>query len=141
MVPEYRICRVSYYLWAIGGASMATTAARVGALPFFGGKEVRVQSTAEAAEQLSLGEGRTNQNFIVSTTSAPNAAQKFFVRVGGDLPHHGVLRAREWAVQRAAAAQGLAPQVLSTDGHDVMVTEFVEFEVRRALDWCAAGAP
>ena len=98
----------------------AATSDRIAALPCFDGQGVTVQTTGEVTKELSLGEGRTNQNFIVTTGDAT----KYFVRVGGDLPHHAVVRDRERAVQRAAAAQGLAPEVVYASD-DIMVMSFV----------------
>ena len=99
-----------------------SVADRVAALSCFVGESVVVKTTGEVTEELALGEGRTNQNFVVSVGTA---GKKCFVRVGGDLQCHGVVRARERAVQRAAAAQGLAPEVLYAQD-DIMAMEFVE---------------
>ena len=90
-------------------------------LPYFADEAVTVKTTGEVVQELSLGEGRTNQNFVVSTSSG----KRCFVRVGGNLPHHAVVRAHERAVQRAAAAQGLAPEVLYAQD-DMMAMAFVD---------------
>lgn len=64
--------------------------------------------------------GRTNQNFFVYAGS-----QTFFARLGVDLPHHGVTRAKEVRCSRLAAAAGIAPKVIfSADG--VLVTEVID---------------
>src|ERR1043165_7270662 len=51
--------------------------------------------------------GITNANFLVE-----DAGQRFFVRVGEDIPIHGVMRFNESAASRAAAACGLSPELL-----------------------------
>eukprot|EP00913_Durusdinium_trenchii_P032777 g30683.t1 len=69
-----------------------------------GDAEVAVRPVKEL--ELHLGEGRTNQNFIVDCGS-----RRFFVRLGADLPFFGVNRQREQAAARAAEAVGLGPAV------------------------------
>ena len=51
--------------------------------------------------------GITNQNFIVEDGGA-----RYFVRVGDDIPVHGVMRFNELAASRAAAAAGISPEVV-----------------------------
>lgn len=51
--------------------------------------------------------GITNANFLVE-----DAGQRYFVRVGEDIPVHGVMRFNECAASRAAAACGLSPELL-----------------------------
>ena len=51
--------------------------------------------------------GITNQNFLVQDQN-----EKFFARVGEDIPVHGVMRCNELAASRAAWAVGLAPKVV-----------------------------
>jgi thiamine kinase-like enzyme len=64
--------------------------------------------------------GLTNRNFRVSDRSR----QTFVVRIGCDLPEHGVMRSNELVATRAAHAVGIAPQVLyAADGF--MVSRFV----------------
>lgn len=115
---------------------MSSLTDRIASLPCFGGEEVRVASTTELVEELSLGEGRTNQNFIVT---ALKTSKKFFVRVGEDLPAHGVSRVRERAAQRAAAERSLAPAVLHAN-EDIMVTEFVSGRALTDADVQTAAA-
>ncbi len=54
-----------------------------------------------------IGGGITNANFIVE-----DAGQRYFVRIGDDIPVHGVMRFNELAASRAAHAAGLSPAVL-----------------------------
>jgi thiamine kinase-like enzyme len=58
-------------------------------------------------EPAALSGGITNFNFVVA-----DAGRRVVVRVGDDLPVHGVVRATELAASRAAAAAGVAPAVL-----------------------------
>jgi len=46
--------------------------------------------------------GITNQNFVVE-----DAGKRYFVRIGDDIPVHGVMRFNELAASRAAAAAGV----------------------------------
>lgn len=54
-----------------------------------------------------VGGGITNHNLLVT-----DGADSFVVRIGGDIPVHGVLRFNELAASRAAHAAGLAPEVV-----------------------------
>lgn len=64
--------------------------------------------------------GITNTNFLVR-----QAGQRYFVRIGDDIPHHGVFRFNELAASRAAAACGLSPEVLYTEP-GVIVLAFID---------------
>ena len=91
---------------------------RIAALPCWEGEAVEVKPATAVAQELALGEGRTNQNFVVRRRGGAG----HFVRVGADLPFFGVSRAREQAASRAAAATGLAPAVVLTS-EDLLVRE------------------
>ena len=56
-------------------------------------------------EPIPLTGGITNANFAVT-----DAGEKFFVRLGQDIPSHGVMRFNELAASRAAHAAGLSPE-------------------------------
>jgi thiamine kinase-like enzyme len=72
-----------------------------------------------------IGGGITNSNFRVE-----NRGRSHFVRIGADLPEHGIKRFFELAASRAAHAAGVSPEVLHhEDG--AMVLRFIE---GRALD-------
>jgi len=58
-------------------------------------------------EPIALKGGITNANFEVR-----DRGQRYFVRIGDDIPVHGVMRFAELAASRAAHAAGLAPEVL-----------------------------
>ena len=54
-----------------------------------------------------LGGGITNTNFIVD-----DHGERFVVRIGDDIPIHGVMRFNEIAAARAAHAAGISPEIL-----------------------------
>lgn len=54
--------------------------------------------------------GITNQNYGVQQEDG----QRFAVRLGRDLPHHGVMRFNEQAAARAAAQAGVSPKIFFT---------------------------
>ena len=64
--------------------------------------------------------GITNRNFAVEDGGA-----RYFVRVGEDIPVHGVMRFNERAATRAAADAGISPEVVHTEP-GVIVTRFIE---------------
>lgn len=64
--------------------------------------------------------GITNTNFLVD-----DRGERFFVRVGSDIPVHGVMRFNELAAARAAEAAGLSPAVVHAQP-GILVTRFVE---------------
>ena len=67
-----------------------------------------------------LGGGITNSNFIVD-----DQGERFVVRVGNDIPIHGVMRFNEIAAARAAHAVGISPEIVySADG--VFIMRFIE---------------
>ena len=64
--------------------------------------------------------GITNTNFIVD-----DQGERFVVRVGDDIPIHGVMRFNEIAAARAAYAAGISPEIVySADG--VFIMRFIE---------------
>ena len=64
--------------------------------------------------------GITNTNFLVR-----DGGEAFFVRVGEDIPEHGVLRFNELAAARAAEAAGVSPAVVHS-APGIIVTRFIE---------------
>ncbi len=64
--------------------------------------------------------GITNTNFMVE-----DRGRRHFVRVGEDIPVHGVMRFNELAASRAAAEAGISPPVVHAEA-GVLVLEFVE---------------
>ena len=107
---------------------------RIAALPCWEGEAVEVKPATAVAQELALGEGRTNQNFVVRRRGGAG----HFVRVGADLPFFGVSRAREQAASRAAAATGLAPAVVLTS-EDLLVRELPPCGPAAMLPRCPAA--
>jgi len=64
--------------------------------------------------------GITNINFVVA-----DGRERFFVRVGEDIPIHGILRVNELAAARAAEAAGISPAVVYAEP-GAIVMRFVE---------------
>src|SRR5262245_24558586 len=79
-------------------------------------------------DALPVSGGITNANFIVRDRGQP-----FFVRVGDDIPVHGVWRWNELAASRAAHAAGISPAVIYAEP-GAMVLSFVEGTTLRADD-------
>ena len=63
--------------------------------------------------------GITNRNFLVE-----HGDEKFFVRLGVDIPEHGVYRFNELAANRAAHKCGISPEVVYAET-GVMVLRFI----------------
>ena len=67
-----------------------------------------------------LSGGITNTNFIVD-----DGDEHFVVRVGKDIPIHGIMRFNEIAAARAAHAAGISPEIVySEDG--IFIMRFIE---------------
>ena len=75
---------------------------------------------SDPQEARLLGGGKTNLNVLLS-----DQGRGFVVRLGKDIPEHGVMRWNELAVSRAAYTAGLAPAVHFT-GAGVLVLDYVE---------------
>ena len=71
-------------------------------------------------EPQPVGGGITNLNF-----SVVDRGQRYFVRIGDDIPVHGIVRTNEVAAARAAHAAGVAPAVIHVEP-GVLVFEFVD---------------
>ena len=67
-----------------------------------------------------VGGGITNANFRVD-----DAGASYFVRIGDDIPVHGVMRFHEAAASRAAYAAGLSPEVIHAQP-GALVLRFIE---------------
>ena len=72
--------------------------------------------------------GITNANFRVDCER-----QSYFVRIGDDIPVHGVMRFNELAASRAAAACGLSPAVRHTEP-GALIFDFIEAKTFSAED-------
>ncbi len=71
-------------------------------------------------EPIPISGGITNSNFIVESEG-----RRHFVRIGGDIPIHGVMRFHELAASQAAHAAGVSPEVLHHE-EGAMVLRFIE---------------
>jgi thiamine kinase-like enzyme len=91
--------------------------------------EVRERSSERVAsleiwfgrvEPVPLAGGITNQNFAVE-----DRGRRYVVRVGNDIPVHGVVRANELAASRAAHLAGLSPRVVHAEP-GILVLDFID---------------
>ena len=67
-----------------------------------------------------LGGGITNVNFTVD-----DAGERYVVRIGEDIPVHGVYRVNELAAARAAHAAGISPEIVHAEP-GVLVMRWVD---------------
>jgi thiamine kinase-like enzyme len=67
-----------------------------------------------------LGGGITNTNFVVK-----DGGERFVVRIGDDIPVHGVMRFNELAAARAAHAANLSPEIVHSEP-GAFVMRFIE---------------
>jgi hypothetical protein len=76
-------------------------------------------------EPVPVSGGITNSNFMLESEG-----NRHFVRIGGDIPLHGIMRFNELAASRAAHAAGISPEVLHHE-EGAMVLRFIEGRTRR----------
>ena len=93
-------------------------AARIAALPCWFSK----------VDPQPLAGGMTNRNYLVN-----DRAQRYVVRLGDDIPLHGIWRFNERAASRAAHAAGISPAVMYAD-QGVMVLQYIEGKTYEAAD-------
>jgi len=91
-------------------------------------KIVNLEFWSGGVEPEPLSGGITNANFVVA-----DAGKKYFVRVGDDIPLHGVMRFNELAASQAAHAAGISPEVVFS-GPGVMVLQFIDGKTFAAED-------
>jgi thiamine kinase-like enzyme len=72
--------------------------------------------------------GITNSNFRVE-----HANQVFFVRLGKDIPEHGIYRFNELAASQAAYSAGISPKVFHSEP-GVLVLDFIDGKTLNAKD-------
>jgi thiamine kinase-like enzyme len=75
-----------------------------------------------------LGGGITNINLL-----ANDGPRKFVVRLGEDIPEHGVMRFNELAISRAAERAGVSPAIHHAEP-GILVLEFIESKALEAGD-------
>lgn len=78
-----------------------------------------------------LNGGLSNSNFIVE-----DGGQRYVVRVGGDVPEHGIVRADDIAVSRAAYLAGLAPEPIYAQA-DAQVIRWIDGDTLSEADIAA----
>jgi len=71
-------------------------------------------------DPVPLAGGITNKNFSVE-----DRGRRYVVRVGSDIPVHGIVRANELAASKAAHLAGLSPRVVHAEP-DILVLDFIE---------------
>ena len=79
-------------------------------------------------EPVAIKGGITNANFLVEDRTGC-----YFVRVGADIPIHGVMRFNELSASRAAAACGLSPEVVF-QAPGALVFRYIEAKTLAAED-------
>jgi hypothetical protein len=94
-------------------------------------------SAIEAAKGLKCWTGRvdpipvkggiTNANFLVV-----DSGRRYFVRIGADIPIHGVMRFNEASASRAAATCGLSPELVHVES-GALVFDFVTARTLRRI--------
>lgn len=77
-----------------------------------------------------LSGGITNINFIVD-----DRGERFVVRIGEDIPIHGVMRFNEIAAARAAHAAGISPEIVYSE-EGVFVMRFIEGQTFTEKEVC-----
>ncbi|MEE8533997.1 MAG: phosphotransferase [Alphaproteobacteria bacterium] len=95
-------------------------------------KIARLACWSGAVEPEPVTGGITNLNFVVD-----DRGERFFVRLGDDIPVHGVMRFNELAASRAAHAAGVSPEVVHAEPGALVLrfvegTTYGEAEVRKA---------
>lgn len=93
--------------------------------------EARVRALScwtDLREITPLAGGITNVNVVVR-----DGGRKFVVRLGEDIPEHGVMRWNEVALARAAAAAGVSPAVVHAEP-GALVFDYVESEALTETD-------
>ena len=83
-------------------------------------KAANLEFWSSPVEPEPLGGGITNTNFIVSDRD-----ERFVVRIGDDIPIHGVMRFNEIAAARAAHAAGISPEIVY-EATGVFVMRFIK---------------
>ncbi|MGR3291440.1 MAG: choline/ethanolamine kinase family protein, partial [Paracoccaceae bacterium] len=96
--------------------------ARIRELPFWQGK----------IDPVPIDGGLTNFNYLVE-----DAAKRYVVRLGSDIPEHHVMRFNELSASRAAHAAGVSPAVVYAEP-GVMILDFIQ---SRTLTETAIGSP
>lgn len=81
---------------------------------------VRLPVWQGRVEPRPLAGGITNKNYVVE-----DQGRTYVVRIGGDIPVHGIVRTTEVAASRAAHAAGVSPRVVHAEP-GALVMDFIE---------------
>ena len=84
------------------------------------GQAAALRCWSGPVEPRPVGGGITNSNFVVE-----DGRDRYFVRIGADIPVHGVMRFHELAASRAAHAAGISPEVVHHEP-GAIVMRFIE---------------
>ncbi len=82
----------------------------------------RLRCWSGAVDPEPLKGGITNANYVVE-----DGGRRFVVRIGDDIPVHGVMRFNELAASRAAFAAGLSPEVVHHEP-GALVLQYIQGE-------------
>lgn len=83
-------------------------------------KAAALQCWSASVDLEPLRGGITNTNFV-----ATHRGERYVVRIGDDIPVHGVMRFNELAAARAAFAAGISPEVVHAEA-GALVMRFIE---------------
>jgi thiamine kinase-like enzyme len=92
-------------------------------------KAARLRCWSAPVEPEPVIGGITNANFLVR-----DRGERYFVRIGDDIPIHGIWRWNELAASRAAHAAGISPEVMHAEP-GAIVFRFVEGRTLSADDF------
>ncbi|MFN0037950.1 MAG: choline/ethanolamine kinase family protein [Burkholderiales bacterium] len=81
---------------------------------------LRLPCWSGRVDPVPLAGGITNKNYLVA-----DGGRKYVVRIGQDIPIHGVMRFNELAASRAAFEAGISPEVVYSQP-GVLVLRFIE---------------
>ena len=91
-------------------------------------KAAKLGCWKNAVDPRPLSGGITNANFVVN-----DGGERYFVRIGDDIPIHGVMRFNEVAASRAAHAAGVSPEVTHHEP-GVLVMRFIKGRTLQAQE-------
>ncbi len=91
-------------------------------------RAARLSCWKGAVDPQPLGGGITNLNFSVE-----DAGERYVVRIGEDIPVHGVYRVNERAAARAAHAAGISPEIVHAEP-GAMVMRWVDGQTLEPQD-------
>lgn len=93
-----------------------------------GAKAAGLSCWSGPVDATPLGGGITNTNFVVK-----DQGNKYVVRIGEDIPVHGIMRFNELAASRAAHQVGLSPRVVHSQC-GVLVLDYIDSKTLTPAD-------